>query len=413
MNDEQQSGEELRPLQALQALKARPLSRRRLLQRAAGLGALAVIAPMASACGTAASPSSASATSTAAAPQPSATPGTSAPTVPTAAPPTPQPTPEAELFVYNYADYIGDTTIADFEAKYGVKVTYDFFDTYDTMTAKIADGHSGYDVTFVTSVDVPGFFKNGLVQPLDMALIPNRANLAAEWANPGYDPGNAHSMPYMWWTTGIAYDSARVSGEPTSWKALWDPAYKGHLAMLDDYREAFAAALIQLGFSANTVSDTELDAALALLEQQKPLLRTYTTDDIGVLASGDVWVCHAWAADARQAAAERPSVKYYLPEEGAIRGSDAMVMLAGAQHPVAAQLFINFMLDAEVSAANTNKIGYMGPNEAARTYIDPAILSDPSLNPGKAAIAKLQEMMDLGPDLAKYHDRWSKLRAGA
>ncbi len=409
MTDRQPSGEELARLQALMAV---PLSRRRLLQRAAGLGALAVIAPAAAACGTAASPSPASSPSPTAAPQPSASAGASTPAAPTAQP-TPQPKPEAELFVYNYADYIGDTTIADFEAKYGVKVTYDFFDTYDTMTAKIADGHSGYDVTFVTSVDVPGFFKNGLVQPLDLALIPNRANLAAEWANPGYDPDNAHSMPYMWWTTGVAYDSARVSGEPTSWKTLWDPAYKGHLAMLDDYRETFAAALIQLGFSANTVSDTELDAALALLQQQKPLLRTYTADDIGALASGDVWVCHAWAADARQAMAERPTIKYYLPEEGAIRGSDTMVLLAGAQHPIAAQLFIDFMLDASVSAANTNKTGYMGPNEAARTFIDPSILSDPTLNPGEAAIAKLQELLDLGPDLAKYHDRWSKLRAGA
>lgn len=405
MTDTRLSDDELT---RLQALSGHHLSRRQLLQRAAGLSALAVIAPVAAACGAAASPSP-TATPGATAAAPSATAGASAPT----AQPTAAPSPEAELFVYNYADYIGDTTIADFEAKYGVKVTYDFFDTYDTMTAKIADGHSGYDVTFVTSVDVPGFLTSKMIQPLDLSLIPNRANLAAEWANPGYDPGNANSMPYMWWTTGIAYDSERVSGTPTSWKTLWDPAYKGHLAMLDEYREAFAAALIQLGFSANSTSDGELDAALALLQQQKPLLRTYTTDDIGALSSGDVWVCHAWAADVRQVIADRPSVKYYLPEEGAIRGSDAMVLLAGAQHPVAAQLFIDYMLDAQVSAANTNKTGYMGPNEAARTFIDPLILSDPTLNPSQAAIGKLQELLDLGPDLAKYHDRWSKLRAGA
>jgi spermidine/putrescine transport system substrate-binding protein len=372
-----------------------------------------MIAPVAAACGVSASARPASATGGASAapatgrasPSPGGSPATSAPT--------PIPTPEGQLYIYNYADYIGDNTVADFEAKYGVNVTYDFFDTYDTMTAKISDGHSGYDVTFATSVDIPGFFKNGLIQALDLSLIPNRVNLAPEWTDPAYDPGNRHSIPYMWWTTGVAYDSAKTTGTLTSWAGLWDPTYRGHLSMLDDYREAFAAALIRLGYNVNTTDDAQLDAALALLEQQKPILRTYTTDDIGVLSSGDVWVAHAWGADVRQVTGDRPTVKYYIPEEGGVRGSDTMVLLAGAPHPIAAQLFIDFMLDAKVSAANTNKTGYMGPNEAARAYIDPKILADPTLNPDKATISKLQELMDLGPDLQKYHDRWSKLRAGA
>jgi spermidine/putrescine-binding protein len=90
-----------------------------------------------------------------------------------------------------------------------------------------------------------------------------------------------------------------------------------------------------------------------------------------------------------------------------------MVLLAGAKHPIAANLFMNHMLDAQVSAANTNFIGYMGPNQAAREFIDPAILGDPTVNPDKAAIGKLQELLDLGPDLQKYQERWTKLRAGA
>jgi spermidine/putrescine-binding protein len=90
-----------------------------------------------------------------------------------------------------------------------------------------------------------------------------------------------------------------------------------------------------------------------------------------------------------------------------------MVLLAGAKHPIAAHAFIDFMLDAEISAANTNYIGYMGPNEAAKQYIDPAILADPTVNPTQAAVAKLQEILDLGADEQKYTDRWTKLRSGA
>ena len=386
----------------------RRISRRLLLARMAGIGAAAALAPIAAACssaGTTASPT-ARATGQATAPP------TTAPTAEATAAPTPAPTPEAELYVYNYADYIGDTVVPDFEKKYGVKVTYDFFDTYDTMTAKIGSGQSGYDITFATSTDIPGFLERGLIQPLDLSLIPNRVNLAAEWQDPSYDPGNLHSMPYMWWTTGVAYDTARISEELTSWAALWDPRWKGHISMLDDYREAFGAALIRLGKSINTTDDAELDAALALLKEQKPLLRTYTTDDIGQLSSGDSWVVHSWGSDVYQVTGERPSVTYYIPAEGGIRGSDTMVLLANAKHPVAANLFIDHMLDAQVSAANTNYIGYMGPNQAAKEFIDPAILEDPAVNPEKAVIAALQEIDDLGPDLEKYATRWNELRAG-
>ena len=380
------------------------LSRRRFLGRMAAVGAGGAIVPLLAACGGGATGSPTTAPT-------SSTPGPSGPTPSTE--PTPIPTPEAELFVYNYTDYIGEDTIPSFERQYGVKVTYDSFENYETMTAKISTGRSGYDITFATGVDVPGFLARRLVQPLDLSLIPNVVNLGSEWQDPAYDPGNAHSMPYMWWTTGFGYDSAKIPDDLTSWAALWDARWKGKMAMLDDYRETFAVALIRLGYSVNTTSDAELDEALALLQEQQPLLRKYTADDIGDLSSGDVWLSHAWGADVASAATERESVKYVLPNEGGIRGSDAMVLLADAPHPIAAHLFINHMLDAQVSADNTNTVYYMGPNEAAKQFIDPAILEDPTLNPDKAAIEKLQELLDLGADLQKYQERWTKLRAGA
>ena len=356
----------------------------------------------------------------AATPSPTTAPATPAGSAPESSEPTPEatpeptpvPEPEGELYVYNWADYIGEDTIAKFQDQTGIRVTYDFFDSAETQNAKIATGNSGYDVSFPTSTYVKGFVERNLVQPLDLSLIPNVVNLGAEWQDPGYDPGNAHSMPYMWWTTGVAYDTARIEETLTSWSALWDERWKGKMAMLDDMREVFAAALIRLGFNANTTNDAELDQALALLEEQKPLLRTYTTDDIGVLSTGDVWLMHAWGADVYQVQAERDTVVYFIPEEGGIRGSDTMVLLAGAKHPIAAHLFINFMLDAEVAAANTNYIGYMGPNEAAKAFIDPAILEDPTVNPDRSAVEKLQEILDLGADEQKYSDRWTRLRAG-
>jgi spermidine/putrescine transport system substrate-binding protein len=388
-------------------LVERRMTRRELLERIATLGAAAALAPVVAAC------TSATATATPGAASPSATtpPSSAASATPTPEP-TPAPTAESELFVYNWADYMGEDVIPSFEKATGVKVTLDFFDNYDTMYAKIGTTGGGYDIAFPTSVDIPSFVERGVIQPLMLDLIPNRSNLGAEWQDPGYDPGNAHSMPYMWWTTGVAYDSDKVPGAPDSWDLLWNADYKNHIAVLDDSREAFAAALFRLGKDVNTTNDADLDAALGLLQEQKPLVRIYTTDDIGVLSSGDAWVCHAWGSDVYQVVGDRPSVKFYIPREGGVRGSDTAVVLSGAKHPVAANLFINHLLDAKVSAANTNFIGYMGPNAAAKEYIDAAILADPNVNPDQAVIVKLQELLDLGVDLEKYTSRWNRLRAG-
>ena len=383
------------------------LTRRTLLERIAKVGAVTALAPIVAACtggGATASPSTASAP-----PPPT---GSVAPPSEAAAP-TPVPSPEDELFVYNWTEYIGEEVVPQFEDKYGVKVTYDFFSNTDEAYAKLGDDGGGYDVSFPISVDIPDFIERGAVIELDQSLIPNIANLGAEWADPGYDPGNAHSVPYMWWTTGVGYDTSKITDPLTSSKALWDERWMGHISMLDDWQEVFALALIQLGYSANTESTAELDEALALLEQQKPLVRTYTTDTITAMSSGDHWIGHIWGADLYQISQENENIAYYVPEEGGVKGSDTLAIFSGAKHPIAAHLFINHLLDAEVSAANTNYIGYMGPNAAAKEFIDPAILDDPAVNPDQAIVDKLQELLDLDQSVRdEYLSRWQTLRGG-
>ena len=383
-------------------LAERRMSRRQLLDRIAKLGAAAALGPVIAACAGGASQA------------PSSGPTGGPSTKPTAAGPTPVPEPEKELFVYNWTGYIGEDTIPSFEDKYGVKVIYDFFANTDEAYAKLGDDGGGYDLSFPISVDIPAFVARGALLELDKTLLPNIANLGAEWADPGYDPGNAHSVPYMWWTTGVAYDTTRVTDSPTSSTALWDPRYAGHISMLDEWQECFALALIQLGYSANTTNTAEMDEALALLQEQKPLVRVYSTDTVGTMSSGDVWIGHIWGADLYAISQENANVLYYVPEEGGVRGSDVMAIFSGAKHPIAAHLFINHMLDAQISAGNTNYIGYMGPNEAAQEFIEPYLLEDPAVNPDRAILDKLQELLDLGQDVRdEYLSRWQILRGGA
>jgi spermidine/putrescine transport system substrate-binding protein len=383
----------------------RRLTRREVLERIALMGSAAALAPIIAACTTGGGATqSAAATASASAPP-------SAPPTPSPSP-TPVPSPEGELNILNWTDYLADDVIKSFEAKYKVKVTQSFFSTTDEMYAKLGDDGGDYDISFPISVDVPNMIAKGTIAKLDKSLITNISNLGAEWANPGYDPDNTYTVPYMWWTTGVGYDPARITGDaPTSSKALWDERWKQHISMLDDWQEVFGLTLIQMGKSANTDNTADLDAALALLEKQKPLVRTYSTDTIGTMTSGDIWIGHIWGADRFAIQETIPDFAYYIPEEGGVKGSDTVATFTGSPHPIASQLFINHLLDAQNSAANTNLIYYMGPNAAAKEFIDPAILEDPTINPDQEIIDKLEELLALDQSVRdEYLSRWQELR---
>jgi spermidine/putrescine transport system substrate-binding protein len=388
----------------------RHLSRRELLERIAKVGAAAALVPLIAACA-GSSTATAAATASPAGPSPAAASGSAAPTESAAASPTAASSPEAELFIYNWTDYLAESVIQSFEAKYGTKVTQSFFSNTDEAYAKLGNDGGGYDLSFPISVDVPSFIAKGAIVKLDKSLVPNIVNLGAEWADPGYDPGNTYTVPYMWWTTGVGYDSARITDTLTSSKALWDPRWAKHISMLDDFQEVFGLTLIQLGYSANTKSTAELDEALALLKQQKPLVRTYSTDTIATMTSGDVWIGQIWGADRFAIQETNENVVYYIPEEGGVKGSDTVAVFSGAPHPIAAQLFINHLLDAHNSADNTNLIYYMGPNAAAKEFIDPAILADPTINPDQKIVDKLEELLNLDAAVRdEYLKRWQELR---
>ena len=383
----------------------RRITRRELLERIALVGGAAALAPVIAACTSSGAASPSAAPSVA----PSVAPSSAAPT---ATPePTPMPSPEAELNILNWTDYLAEDVVKSFEQEHNVKVTQSFFSTTDEMYTKLGEDGGDYDISFPISVDVPNMLERGVIRKLDQSFLTNKGNLGEEWANPGYDPGNQYTVPYMWWTTGVGYDPARVKDSPTSSKALWDARWKGHISMLDDWQEVFGLTLIQQGHSANSTDTAELDEALQLLKDQKPLVRTYSTDTITTMTSGDVWIGHIWGADRFAIQESIPDFAYYIPEEGGVKGSDTVATFTGSPHPIAAHMFINHLLDAHNSALNTNLIYYMGPNAAAKEFIDPAILADPTINPEQKIVDKLEELLSHDQAVKdEYLKRWQELR---
>jgi spermidine/putrescine transport system substrate-binding protein len=393
------------------------LTRRDLLELIAKVGAAAALAPVIAACSSAAgSASPTTAASRSAAPVPTAAASASAGAVVETPAPTPPPKPEDTLNIYNWTEYLSDDAIPSFQemikATYwtDIKVNIDYFGNMDEAYAKLGTDGGGFDLSFPISVDIPALLAKNAIVELDKSLLPNIGNLGTEWSDPGYDPGNAHSIPYMWWTTGIAYDREKIDEKLTSSKVLWDQRFAKHIGMLDDWQEVFGMTLIQLGLSANTTNPAEMDLAYNRLVEQRPLVRVWDTNTRRMMSSGDVWVGQIWGADLYRVQKVVKKARYFIPEEGGVKGSDTMAIFSGAEHPVAAHLFINHMLDAKVSAENTNFIYYMGPNAAAKEFILPEILNDPTVNPDQAIVAKLQELLDLGPAVRdEYLKRWHLL----
>ena len=387
-------------------------SRREFLRRVAAVGAFAALSQLLIACNARQPGTATSVPSAAATPAGSQSAGASTPPASTA--PTAVPQPEDQLFIYNWSQYIGQDTRAKFKEKYGVEITYDRFTDETTQIGKItSDGRGGgYDLTYPASTWLPSFIRDGVVQKLDHSLIPNLANLSPDWQDPAYDPGNEHSIPYCWWTTGYAWDPDKIPADLTSWDALWDAAYTGRLSMLDDMRECFAAGAFRIGLDPNTTDAGELDQILAELQAQKPIVKRYTTDHITDFTNGVVDITHCWSGDYIQMTYGKRKVNYVIPAEGSIKGNDTFVVLSGAQHPIAAHLWIDFNLDAQISADNTNYIGYMSPNAAALENVKKYIVEDPRINPPPELLAQLIELKYLEPaENSEYLDRWTSLRA--
>ncbi|MCX7826987.1 MAG: spermidine/putrescine ABC transporter substrate-binding protein, partial [Verrucomicrobiae bacterium] len=299
-----------------------------------------------------------------------------------------------------------------FRAQTGIRVRFDTYDSNEAVLEKLRSGVSDYDVVVPSDYLVRILIKQGLLAPLDHAKLPNLANINPRFRNLPFDPGNAHSVPYLWGTTGFGYNKTKIGGVLDSWSALFDERWKGRILMLDDMRECFAVALRFQGRSLNSTSADDLAAARDLLLKQKLLVKTYNSADFaGILRSGDVWIAHGYSGDLAKACAEDPSLAYVIPKEGATVAVDNLCIPRGARHVAAAHTFINFMLEGRHIAAVVNAIRYAAPNDAARPFIKPEILNNPACYPDEATLARCELMSDLG-DATQLLDRyWTEIKA--
>lgn len=314
------------------------------------------------------------------------------------------------LHLLNWAAYMDPAVLEDFTKEFGVKVTLETYASNEELLARLQGGAGGYDVIVPSDYMVAILRQQGLLDPLEAGRVTNLKHIEPAFRDGPFDPGNAHCAPYLWGTTGIAYDSDRVTA-PDSWRALWDGRYRGRISMLSDQRETIGAALKALGHSLNSSDPKALRAAADLLRRQRPLVKAYTSDNYDeLLLAGEIWLAHAWSGDVARVAQQKPSLKYVLPKEGSTIYMEHLCIPKGAPHKKTAEAFINYLLRPEVAARLVTFTRHPSPNGGARALLPPALLNDPTVLPSEEARARLEWMEDLG-DATRLYDRlWAELK---
>jgi putrescine transport system substrate-binding protein len=224
---------------------------------------------------------------------------------------------EKVVNVYNWSDYIDPKVIDDFQKQTGIKVNYDVFDSNEVLETKLLTGNSGYDVVVPSAYFLERQVKAGVFAKLDRSRLPNLENLDPEIAAQAarHDPGGEHSVVYMWGTTAIGYDAAKVKAilpdaPVDSWRLVFDPAIVARFAgcgvsVLDDPTDIVSTVLLYLGKDPNSESEADLAAAEAVLMKIRPYLRTiHSSQYIDQLANGEL--CIAVGYSGRHPAGPRP-----------------------------------------------------------------------------------------------------------
>lgn len=287
--------------------------------------------------------------------------------------------------VYNWGEYISDgeddslDINKEFTKLTGIKVNYSTYATNEELYAKLKAGAASYDIIIPSDYMISRMISEDMLEPINVQNIPNVKNIMEKFQKPVYDEGAKYSVPYTWGTVGIVYDKEAVDIDESEidWNVLWDEKYTDNVLMFDNPRDAFAIAEILLGYSINTENPDELKAAAEKLKEQKSVVQAYVMDEIfDKMGAGEAAFAPYYAGDAVTLMADYDHLGFVVPKSGTNLFVDAMCIPKGAEQKEAAEMYINFMCEAEVALATAEYIGYSTPNSAAFDLLDDSVKND-------------------------------------
>lgn len=316
------------------------------------------------------------------------------------------------LYVYNWGDYIDETILGEFEKETGIKVVYDSYATNEDMYVKIKSGGGSYDVIFPSDYMLTRMLEEDMLEKIDLKKIPNAKYIEDRFMGREYDPKNEYSLPYMWGTVGILYNTTMVDEQVDSWDILWDPKYAKEILMLDSQRDSIAIALLKLGYSINTLDLDELTEAGELLKEQKPLVLAYVVDEgKDKMVAGEAALAVIWSGEATYGREENPDLEYAIPQEGTNLWFDVMAIPKGAKNIEGAHQFMDFLNRPHIAFRNADYLGYAIPNTGGRALIPEEISNDRSIYPEEEDLVNAEIFVNLGQTLREYDRIWTEVKA--
>lgn len=316
------------------------------------------------------------------------------------------------LNVYNWGDYIDESVLKGFEKEYGIKVNYETYDTNENMYKKLKTGGVNYDICIPSDYMITKMINEDMLEKIDFNNVQNYKYIDDKFKNLAFDPKNEYSIPYMWGTFGIIYNSRMVKEPVDSWNILWDEKYKGKILMFNSLRDTIAISLKRLGYSMNSTNPDEIKKAKQELIKQKPLVRAYVIDEVkDMMVEEEAALAVVWAGDAINMISQNPDLKYIIPKEGSNMWFDNIVIPKGSKNKKEAELFINFLTRVDIAKRNTDYICYSTPNTETFKILDEEIKNDKTAYPDDEILKKCEVFVDLGDNIKLYNKAWTEIKA--
>lgn len=314
------------------------------------------------------------------------------------------------ISVYNWGDYLDGDLLSKFTKETGIVINYENYGSNEEMYTKVKSSGASYDVIIPSDYTIEKMIKEDLLDELNFDNIPNYKNIAERFKKLPYDNNSKYSVPYMWGTVGILYNTKMVTESVDSFDMLWNENYKGQIFMYDSIRDSLAVSLKRLGFSLNSKNLDEITLAKEELIKQLPLVQAYVTDTVkDKMINNEGALAIVYSGDAMYCMELNEDLAYVVPKEGSNIWYDAMVIPKNAKNKEGAEKFINFMNDAEISKQNSEYIGYSSTNRAGVDLLPKEITDNEIYWPSEEIIKDCEVFIDLEDFLSEYDKAWTEV----
>jgi len=321
---------------------------------------------------------------------------------------------EAVVNVFNWEDYIDPAVIDIFQKETGIKVNYMNFTTNEDMIVQVEANPGAFDVCFPSDYIVERMIAKGMLAEINFDNVPNAQYTLDNLLNPAYDPSNAYSVPYMWGTVGILYNTNKVTEPVESWSIMWDTKYMNDVFMMDSIRDSMGITLKYLGFSMNTKEIPALMAAKQKLIEQKQsgVVKAYQVDETkDKMVAGEGALALMWSGDAQYAIDLNADLAFAVPKEGSNVWVDPMVIPKDARNKENAEIFINFLCRPDIAQMNCDYIRYSSPNSGAIELMGEEYTSNSVMNPSEDVVARCEFFNDIEENfLSIYEALWMEVK---